>query len=67
MDTVWRLLIRLGFGANLCEANGCANWKKAEDHIEIFVYSSNTTYMQRFTSLPQHAYIIPHNAFQVVE
>lgn len=45
-----------------------ASWKEnQEDHIEILIYSSNTTYMQRFTSILYHTYIIPLYAFQIME
>lgn len=41
--------------------------EKQENHTGILIYSSNTTYMHIFTSLPYHAYIIGHKAFQIVE
>ena len=52
--TGWRLLMRLWFGANLCEVNGCATGKKKkENHIDILMYSSKPhTWMDLF---PHHS------------
>ena len=52
--TGWKLLMRLWFGANLCEVNGCATGKKKkENHIDILMYSSKPhTWMDLF---PHHS------------